>query len=287
MFYLQARVGAERRHGDRREAAGPAAGDLRPRAAGDVALRDRARARRRRDGARGAARRPVARGRLSIGFDQEQDRFVLEIDRVRADEVEDEDDRTSCGPRSTTTRRSIRLWATREQMFALSRYGVGGGRARAADLPVLREPDRPGGPRVSGHERAPEAAGLSDAAPRRCCRARWSCSGLLPERVERTRFLARCATARATRSSPSTSRGGARPRCGTSLRARCTGARSRPTGRPGARVAERPAHRAARRARGPGLRPAVPSASIRSSTTSRSTPSAPTTSGGRAVRPAS
>jgi uncharacterized repeat protein (TIGR03847 family) len=59
-------------------------------------------------------------GRLSIGFDDEQDRFLLEIDEY-VPEVEDEDD-----PRSLLTEEpdSISLWASREQMVALARHGT-------------------------------------------------------------------------------------------------------------------------------------------------------------------
>jgi uncharacterized repeat protein (TIGR03847 family) len=58
-------------------------------------------------------------GRLSIGYDQDQDRFLLEIIEFEP-ETEDEED-----PRSPLDHdpETIRLWATREQMFALSRHG--------------------------------------------------------------------------------------------------------------------------------------------------------------------
>lgn len=59
-------------------------------------------------------------GRLSIGFDDQQDRFLLEIDEY-IPEVEDEDD-----PRSLLTEEpeSISLWASKEQMLALARHGT-------------------------------------------------------------------------------------------------------------------------------------------------------------------
>ena len=58
-------------------------------------------------------------GRLSIGFDDQQDRFLLEIDEY-VPEAEDEDD-----PRSLLAEEpeSISLWASREQMLALARHG--------------------------------------------------------------------------------------------------------------------------------------------------------------------
>jgi uncharacterized repeat protein (TIGR03847 family) len=58
-------------------------------------------------------------GRLSIGYDEDQDRFLLEIMEFEP-EIEDEED-----PRSPLDHdpETIRLWATREQMLALSRHG--------------------------------------------------------------------------------------------------------------------------------------------------------------------
>lgn len=58
-------------------------------------------------------------GRLSIGFDPEQDRFLLEIAEL-APEQDDEDPLTTIDEDDGVT---IRLWASREQMLALSRYG--------------------------------------------------------------------------------------------------------------------------------------------------------------------
>jgi uncharacterized repeat protein (TIGR03847 family) len=59
-------------------------------------------------------------GRLSIGFDDQQDRFLLEIDEY-VPELEDEDD-----PRSLLTEEpeSISMWASREQMLALARHST-------------------------------------------------------------------------------------------------------------------------------------------------------------------
>jgi uncharacterized repeat protein (TIGR03847 family) len=58
-------------------------------------------------------------GRLSIGFDPEQDRFLLEIAELGPDA--DEDDPMPL--LETEEAETIRLWASREQMLALSRYG--------------------------------------------------------------------------------------------------------------------------------------------------------------------
>jgi uncharacterized repeat protein (TIGR03847 family) len=58
-------------------------------------------------------------GKLSIGYDQDEGLFVLEIEETQP-EVDEED------PRSLLVGEpeSIRLLATREQMFALSRHGA-------------------------------------------------------------------------------------------------------------------------------------------------------------------
>lgn len=61
-------------------------------------------------------------GRLSIGYEEEQDRFVLEITEFVPDlDDEGEDDPRSRPPGEPET---IRLWATREQMLALARHGA-------------------------------------------------------------------------------------------------------------------------------------------------------------------
>jgi uncharacterized repeat protein (TIGR03847 family) len=61
-------------------------------------------------------------GRLSIGFDDEEDRFLLEIDEY-VPEVDDEDEDD---PRSLLVQEpeSISLWASRDQMLALARHGT-------------------------------------------------------------------------------------------------------------------------------------------------------------------
>jgi uncharacterized repeat protein (TIGR03847 family) len=63
-------------------------------------------------------------GRLSIGFDQDRDLFMLEIEEFRPEE-EDESSEALADPRSLMDHEpeSIRLWATRPQMLALSRHG--------------------------------------------------------------------------------------------------------------------------------------------------------------------
>jgi len=71
-------------------------------------------------------------GRLSIGYDPDEDRFLLEITEYDPEEEEDDDAEGSEEDdviRSLTEdldddRETIRLWASREQMLALSRHGA-------------------------------------------------------------------------------------------------------------------------------------------------------------------
>lgn len=58
-------------------------------------------------------------GRLSIGYDEERDQFLLEIEEFRPELEEDDPDRLLPGEAEL-----LRMWATREQMFALSRHGA-------------------------------------------------------------------------------------------------------------------------------------------------------------------
>jgi uncharacterized repeat protein (TIGR03847 family) len=109
-------------------------------------------------------------GRLSIGYDPDQDRFLLEITEYDPNEAEEGEEGEDAGDeaeeliRSLTEavaddRETIRLWASREQMLALSRHG-----AEVADRgrPTCRfcgNPIDPEGhvcPATNGH-RAPRA----------------------------------------------------------------------------------------------------------------------------------
>jgi uncharacterized repeat protein (TIGR03847 family) len=58
-------------------------------------------------------------GRLSLGFEQDRDLFLLEIEEF-VPELEEDDPRAA----EFSEPEEIRAWATREQMFALSRYGT-------------------------------------------------------------------------------------------------------------------------------------------------------------------
>ena len=99
-FYLQARAGDERDLDRRREATGPAARGLDPRAAGHPRARDRDRSRRRgaRD-SRSRSSRGGGPGKLSIGYDEDRDMFLLEIEEFQP-EVEDDDPRSLLAERA-------------------------------------------------------------------------------------------------------------------------------------------------------------------------------------------
>jgi uncharacterized repeat protein (TIGR03847 family) len=62
-------------------------------------------------------------GRLSLGFDEDRDLFLLEVEEFRpeAEEMEPDDPRTLLPGGEPET---IRLWASSEQMLALSRHGA-------------------------------------------------------------------------------------------------------------------------------------------------------------------
>ena len=62
-------------------------------------------------------------GRLSLGFDEDRDLFLLEVEEYQpeAEEMEPDDPRTILPDEEPET---IRLWASSEQMLALSRHGA-------------------------------------------------------------------------------------------------------------------------------------------------------------------
>src|SRR6188472_3689823 len=59
-------------------------------------------------------------GRLSIGYAEDRDRMVLELEELLPDREGEEEEPLIDAPEPDR----VRLWATREQMFALSRYGA-------------------------------------------------------------------------------------------------------------------------------------------------------------------
>jgi uncharacterized repeat protein (TIGR03847 family) len=90
-------------------------------------------------------------GRLSIGFDQDRDLFVLEIEEFQA-EVEDDD------PRSLLVEppETLHVLASREQMLALSRHGAGAVEAGRPLCQFCGNPMDPEGhacPAMNGHSK--------------------------------------------------------------------------------------------------------------------------------------
>jgi uncharacterized repeat protein (TIGR03847 family) len=60
-------------------------------------------------------------GRLSIGYEEDRDLLVLEVEELLDDEGEG---RAEGGAGSEVEAERVRLWATREQMLALSRHSA-------------------------------------------------------------------------------------------------------------------------------------------------------------------
>lgn len=91
-------------------------------------------------------------GRLSIGYDQDQDLFLLEIEEFRPD-ASDEDDPRSLLPADPET---IRMWASRAQMLALSRHGaevVERGRPACQYCGNPMDPEGHACPAMNGHSK--------------------------------------------------------------------------------------------------------------------------------------
>lgn len=102
-------------------------------------------------------------GRLSIGYDEERDRFLLEVTEFvpELEELEELEETEEVDPRSLleSEAETIRLWATREQMLALSRHGAevaerGRPRCQLCGNPI--DPEGHACPATNGH-RAPRA----------------------------------------------------------------------------------------------------------------------------------
>jgi uncharacterized repeat protein (TIGR03847 family) len=102
---------------------------------------------------------PVWRvGRLSIGYEEERDRMVLELEELvpeEEDEEEGEEEGEQGGvmPELPEPDR-IRMWATREQMLALSRHGAAVAAAGRPRCEFCGNPIDPEGhtcPAMNGH----------------------------------------------------------------------------------------------------------------------------------------
>lgn len=100
---------------------------------------------------------PVFRaGRLSIGYAEDRDRLLLELEELLSDEDEEEAEEPSVEEADLLEPDHIRLWATRAQMLALSRHGTavaarGRPRCRFCDNPI--DPEGHTCPAMNGHGR--------------------------------------------------------------------------------------------------------------------------------------
>jgi uncharacterized repeat protein (TIGR03847 family) len=94
-------------------------------------------------------------GRLSIGFDRGRDLFVLEVEEFRPEDDEEADAEASI-PVLDVEPESLRLWATKEQMFALSRHGAAVAERGRPTCQFCGNPIDPEGhacPAMNGHSR--------------------------------------------------------------------------------------------------------------------------------------
>ena len=94
-------------------------------------------------------------GRLSIGFDQDRDLFLLEVEELRQDleDLEEDDPRAEL---PETAPESIRLWASPAQMLALSRHGSAVAARGRPTCQFCGNPIDPEGhacPAMNGHSR--------------------------------------------------------------------------------------------------------------------------------------
>jgi uncharacterized repeat protein (TIGR03847 family) len=91
-------------------------------------------------------------GRLSIGFDQDRDLFLLEVEELHQD-LEEDDPRAEL---PETKPESIRLWASPAQMLALSRHGAAVAARGRPTCQFCGNPIDPEGhacPAMNGHSR--------------------------------------------------------------------------------------------------------------------------------------
>ena len=94
-------------------------------------------------------------GRLSIGFDQERDLFLLEVEELRPD-LEDLDVDDPLAEPDEPAPESIRLWASPAQMLALSRHGAAVAARGRPTCQFCGNPIDPEGhacPAMNGHSR--------------------------------------------------------------------------------------------------------------------------------------
>jgi uncharacterized repeat protein (TIGR03847 family) len=97
-------------------------------------------------------------GKLSIGYDEGRGLFLLEAEEFRPDPEEDPQAEPGDIPMSPVGDEpdSVRLWATREQMFALSRHGAAvseRGRPRCQFCGNPMDPEGHACPAMNGHSK--------------------------------------------------------------------------------------------------------------------------------------
>jgi uncharacterized repeat protein (TIGR03847 family) len=63
-------------------------------------------------------------GRLSIGYAEERDLMLLELEEQTGEADEDDEEEPAAPPEDAPEPARVRLWATREQMLALARHGA-------------------------------------------------------------------------------------------------------------------------------------------------------------------
>lgn len=89
-------------------------------------------------------------GRLSIGYQEERDLLVLDVEELSADEAEEAEDAGAAASGSS----DVRLWASREQMLALAKHAAVVVAAGRPTCPFCGHPIDPEGhlcPATNGH----------------------------------------------------------------------------------------------------------------------------------------
>jgi uncharacterized repeat protein (TIGR03847 family) len=93
-------------------------------------------------------------GRLAIGYAEDRDLILLELEELRPEDEEEAAVEASAGEPPEPAR--VRLWATREQMLALSRHGAAvaaRGRPRCQYCGNPMDPEGHTCPAMNGHGR--------------------------------------------------------------------------------------------------------------------------------------
>lgn len=94
-------------------------------------------------------------GKLSIGYAEERDLLMLELEELVPGSEEDDEETEKVPPiLETPEPETIRLWATREQMLALSRHGAAVAAQGRPRCPFCDNPIDPEGhtcPAMNGH----------------------------------------------------------------------------------------------------------------------------------------